>query len=218
MIRQSPSILGVVTALVAFLTAGLVLPIRAAGQESREPASGAIEGIKVHGHWVIEVRNPDGTLDTRREFDNALATDGAAYLAQLLGRALSAGFWRINLYDDASGDGPCLLDGQPARCSVREPDDAQTASHAFPTLAIEVSAQNELVLRGTLTAQRDAPINTVLTMLYRCTPDLAPDAPVTCQQALGTGQFSDFTSTILGSAVSVVTGQQILVTVTMSFS
>ncbi len=25
------------------------------------------EGIKVHGHWVIEVRDPDGTLVTRQE-------------------------------------------------------------------------------------------------------------------------------------------------------
>jgi hypothetical protein len=32
------------------------------------------EGIKVHGHWTIEVRNPDGTLATHREFENSLSS------------------------------------------------------------------------------------------------------------------------------------------------
>jgi hypothetical protein len=36
-----------------------------------ERATGPQEGIKVHGHWVIEVRNPDGKVATRREFENA---------------------------------------------------------------------------------------------------------------------------------------------------
>jgi hypothetical protein len=38
-----------------------------------KPQGGPQEGIKVHGHWVIEVRNPDGTLSTRREFENGLS-------------------------------------------------------------------------------------------------------------------------------------------------
>jgi hypothetical protein len=35
-------------------------------------APGMQEGVKVHGDWVIEVRNPDGKLAHRREFKNAL--------------------------------------------------------------------------------------------------------------------------------------------------
>ena len=30
------------------------------------------EGIKVHGHWTIDIRNPDGTLAQHHEFENAL--------------------------------------------------------------------------------------------------------------------------------------------------
>ena len=35
-------------------------------------AKGTQEGIKVHGHWTIEVRNPDGKVVTHTEFENAL--------------------------------------------------------------------------------------------------------------------------------------------------
>ena len=38
------------------------------------PDSADGEGIEVHGHWTIEVRNPDGSLDERYEFENALTT------------------------------------------------------------------------------------------------------------------------------------------------
>jgi len=33
------------------------------------------EGIQVHGHWTIEVRNPDGSVAERRQFQNALVGD-----------------------------------------------------------------------------------------------------------------------------------------------
>jgi hypothetical protein len=42
------------------------------------------EGIKVHGHWTIEVRDPDGRLVERRQFENALVPTGAGVLARAL--------------------------------------------------------------------------------------------------------------------------------------
>lgn len=39
-------------------------------------SSGRNEGIKVHGHWTIEVRDPDGRLAAHREFENSLAPSG----------------------------------------------------------------------------------------------------------------------------------------------
>jgi hypothetical protein len=35
---------------------------------------GQHEGITVHGHWTIEVKNPDGKVVTHREFENSLIT------------------------------------------------------------------------------------------------------------------------------------------------
>ena len=42
------------------------------------------EGIKVHGHWVIDVRNLDGKLVTHREFENALVV-GTGVSGSVLG-------------------------------------------------------------------------------------------------------------------------------------
>src|SRR5437016_12739869 len=55
------------------------------------------EGIKVHGHWTIDVRNPDGTLVTHREFENALLFIGQLALATLMGRQATTGLWFIML-------------------------------------------------------------------------------------------------------------------------
>jgi hypothetical protein len=51
--------------------------------ESSGKASG--EGINVHGHWTIEIRKPDGTLVSHREFENSLVVSaGSQVLSQLL--------------------------------------------------------------------------------------------------------------------------------------
>ena len=55
---------------------------------AEKEANGKKEGIQVHGHWVIEIRNRDGSVASRKEFDNSLATgagNGGALLATILG-------------------------------------------------------------------------------------------------------------------------------------
>lgn len=70
------------------------------------PADGTAEGIKLHGHWIIEVRDPDGTVVNRREFDNALTECGAAALRGLTARTmiLDVNPWSIVLIDGEFGD------------------------------------------------------------------------------------------------------------------
>lgn len=69
----------------------------ATAAESKHTAGGPHEGIQVHGHWVIEVRNPNGTLSARREFENAIQSNGIAYLASLLAGSSSSGGFAILL-------------------------------------------------------------------------------------------------------------------------
>src|SRR5271155_2256482 len=58
---------------------------------AKPPSKASQEGINVHGHWIIEVKNPDGKIANRVEFENALCTT----------QALSAGagggflFWNV---------------------------------------------------------------------------------------------------------------------------
>lgn len=56
----------------------------------RKPG-GNHEGITVHGHWVIEVKNPDGTVTARREFENSIQPAGMNFLAALIAANNSSG-------------------------------------------------------------------------------------------------------------------------------
>lgn len=82
---------------------------RQANAIGRRPSGGQHEGIKVHGHWMIEVRNRDGQLVLRTEFENSLHqnpySNGLPHLPQsFLSRAVTAGEWGITLGGSSS---PC---------------------------------------------------------------------------------------------------------------
>lgn len=172
------------------------------------------EGIKVHSHWLIEVRNPDGTLASRREFDNTLTSQGATVLASILARKDTVGDWVIRLIGTSSAAQPCLQGPTPDSCVVAESKIAPkfppgtSANLVVATTANLLSVQ----LTGSVTAQRDGNVGSVTTTLFLCDAF----APATC---LGTETLSvTFTQASVTPPQPVVTGQQIQVTVTISFS
>src|SRR5258708_28345998 len=65
--------------------------------EKEGTREGPSDGIKVHGHWTIDVKNPDGSLASHHDFENALTTQGADVLARLLGRVDTAVGWEVDL-------------------------------------------------------------------------------------------------------------------------
>jgi hypothetical protein len=78
-----------------------------------ETAKPGNDGIKIHGHWVLEVKNPDGKLVDRREFENSLVTyaagafpTGDQILAALLSGNATAGDPAIVFISNASAGGP----------------------------------------------------------------------------------------------------------------
>ena len=78
-------------------------------ESSQPPAKAGHEGLKVHGHWKIVVRNPDGSLAKEIEFENALVTPGGGdiALASLLAGYLSAGAWEILVVPQSGSTGLC---------------------------------------------------------------------------------------------------------------
>jgi len=92
---------------------------------AKPPSKGSQEGIKVHGHWTLEVKNPDGSLARRVEFENNLTTAtnfaGGTFGAQALVALLSGNAslapgsnsfngtpWLIELLSYSFGDAsPC---------------------------------------------------------------------------------------------------------------
>lgn len=78
-------------------------------QAAKAGSSGLNNGIHVHGHWTIVVRNPDGSVASRHEFENSLQFDGIDLLPALLGGYATPGSWGVMLgSDDANNTvGPC---------------------------------------------------------------------------------------------------------------
>jgi hypothetical protein len=107
-------------------TRALANPARRAGEDQEAeatPQKSGIEGVRIHGHWVIDVKNPDGKVTEHREFDNSLVTNNSALqdstgdqlLAGLLSGALSIGDPAIAFISTPTGMMPAQP-GPPAFC------------------------------------------------------------------------------------------------------
>lgn len=174
------------------------------GAPAAESSGGSQEGVQVHGHWVIEVRDSDGTLASRSEFDNSLQLAGEQTLSRVLSRESLVGEWTIRIYNNPFSLSPCEdATPDPAICEIKE--SATGSPNHFPTLTVTRIGE-QVVLSGTATAQKDGAINIVGTLLARCDPA----TPTSCVESI-------FTSATIGS-VPVTLGQGILVTLTLSFS
>ena len=85
--------------------------------------------------------------------------------------------------------------------------------HTFDNLVTSTIAGG-LRLRGNAVADNDGQISNVWTYLLHCPPSVAPSD---CDETTQNG-YSVFTSRILPSIVAVLAGQQVLVTVDLTFS
>jgi hypothetical protein len=210
----------------------LILGTNANAQEANnaKEAGGPHEGIKVHGHWTIEVRNPDGKLVTHREFENSLVTSGALAgpltLSTVLGRASTIGLWIVYLYFASAPDGPCLLGpNTPSPCIAVESADLITGSAYFHTLTLNAPFNQadpnfgKLTLNGSITVQNAGQISHVETFVGGCAPTVAP---ASCVQEAGNqayNQLGENGFTLATPApIPVTVGQNVQVTVVFSFS
>jgi hypothetical protein len=186
-------------------------PSQVASDEKASPG-GPQEGIKVHGHWSIVIKNPDGSVASRHEFENSLAPpDGAGYLTRVMSRTATLGFYELSLVHSNAGVSPC---GSVA-CTVSEPGGDLTATSTNLTVT---GAQNPYatVLQGSFQAPSAGDIGNVRSFLTLCQPSVSPTA---CP---GSGAFlfvaTAFTSYQLPTPITVLAKQIVQVTVTYSFS
>jgi len=151
------------------------------------------DGIKVHGRWTIEVRNPNGSVAGRYEFNNALIFSGGQILARLLQGNSPRGLWMVHFGTGTTT--PC----PPASCRLQEPGIPFDSDGAL-SVAIVGNLDNEVRLTGSLTAAQNGVIDMVHVSQY-----LNPNITLFSQKALTT-------------PIQVVAGQSIAVTVVYSFS
>lgn len=197
------------------IAATITIAIPSSSALAQDGQQRRIGGITVHGHWIIEVRDPNGALAKRREFENALlqgTANGDAALAGFLAGSQSVGRWAIVI------PGACVSPGaaaSPANCFITEPafSTVSLGDTYFPNATIGLSAdQRKLVLTGHATAQRSAAIAAVQTVIEHCSSNVSPTA---CANATG---INPFTQAFLSTPMNVVAGQVVQVTVTFSFS
>jgi hypothetical protein len=153
------------------------------------------DGIKVHGHWTIELRDPDGRIAAHHEFENALVNQGARVLATLLQGNSPRGLWIVQA-GTAAGGGPCAPGS--GICLLAEPGVPFNSAGA---ISVTLQANSEaLKLSGTVTAGQDGDIGVVTT-----------------NQIAGNQSFV-FSQKTLTPPIHVVAGQTVVVSVVISFS
>lgn len=204
-------------------TAAQTSPSQNAEQKETASKGGRDEGIKVHGHWTIEVRNPDGEVVTHREFENGLvlgAQGGNVFLAQILGRQNTVGAWEVLLYgsfgyiyiDELSSPLAISCVGGPVEsCSTNLAVSAASGTVTLAGSAVVPSAYGIEVV-------------SVYTSVYICNATSTPQACPTSSPPPGVVPADGFTSRNLDGVngdpapVPVSPGQTVAVTVTFSFS
>ena len=168
-------------------------------EASEEKPIRAKGDIQVHGHWVIEVRDPDGTLVTRREFENSYI--GGNMLANFTARRASVGLWAIT------------LEGNAETYAITEPSETRNVpAGTVQSRNLAVSAPSGFALSGSFTAPVADTISFVFSWQALCSADVAPATPCT------NGTYSAFTQTGPPPTTSFAQGQIVQVTVTITFS
>jgi hypothetical protein len=204
---------GISAAAVAFALVIAAAPTCAA--QTVEAASASTGGIKVHGHWTIEVRDPDGTVVSRDEIQNAFNTaSGGQFLAQMLAGTITSGAWVV-----AVGSTPECHPGSSSflACTIAEPSasglsfDSHNLTATVPTTGANAG---KLVLRGSVRAPTAMTLHSLQSMLWSCPQGTAPAACVT-------GAFASltlFSGKALAMNRPVVADQVIDATVVISFT
>ena len=195
--------------------------------EENSHRGGQHEGIKVHGHWTIEVRNRDGSLANRREFENSLAPVDAGGLAVILSRQFSVGGWWVAFVDHASPTADlckaAFSNGAGGQCLIAE--NTPTLGYA-DSLNLTVSASGQtattiapiiLNLSGSVNVPTAGTIDYVASFFQTCPATVAPSACLTSGSPNSLNNVV-FTTAGLGAPVSVAAGQTVAVTVVITFS
>jgi hypothetical protein len=144
--------------------------LEAAASAAPERAGGPSEGIQVHGHWTIEVRNPDGTLAGRTEFENALSPAGEGTLMQAMSRNATPGLYLVEL---SGSPQPC---GAVPCASVEAAYSGVLPASWFKTLTVSCCTAVGYKLSGTATASQNGTITLVSTFLTTCDSAIPPGA------------------------------------------
>ena len=201
--------------------------------------SGMNQGLKVHGHWEITVKNPDGSVAQHREFENSLSAGASTYLIGLLAGYFVSGNYMIVL--GGATNAPCS--GTYQFCGIYSSLNTVPATTycaasygcvpgLTSTYNLSYNVASTMVLSGSVTATQAGAVGSVYTLYGGCastspvgtTPPLpsivTATSPSACdtRTGIGSGWDGPLTSTTLSPSIPFTSGQLVQVVVTISFS
>jgi hypothetical protein len=208
-------------------------PEKPAAHGEAQP-KGNHEGITVHGHWIIEIRNPDGKVVTHREFENNLEQpSGGVILANIVSGTSVPGEFSVLLpVTCVSGITFCVISstGGAVVGAVTIPSDVQSAfgvgvegvfctgtgtNPAACPQTLSVSALGgSVILTGSVVAVTAGSVGGVTTSQARCT-----NTNITLTACLqGNGSVQPLTGTLISPAIAYGANQTVAVTVMITFA
>jgi hypothetical protein len=176
-------------ALAPGLSPQAAKPVPAEEEETAKPKKPG-EGLKVHGHWKIVIKNPDGTVDSTTEFENSLVTPGSGDI--LLGLLLSqqgvSGPWQIEVYGNLCGTAsalsgcaivPASVLTNPAFCASYNCSPNLTVTYFDSGTIPGLPSGAGFQLSGSFTAAAAGPLTTVATATDFCEAAVSNNDPFT---------------------------------------
>lgn len=192
----------------------------AAPEKQKQSPKGQEEGVNVHGHWTIEIRNPDGSLAGRHEFENYLAPVGKKLLTAILTRTGTMMQWDVRLIATGPSCSPVLTN--ISYCALEEPIPGKSDDGtSFYNLKVSIpSSGDRLSLSGSAQISGTGQIYQVSTGVWYCTPDHAlGSCPPLLTVVPGTPPPAGGDFTIANPPpINVQPGQTLLITVSFTFS
>jgi hypothetical protein len=193
-----------VVAATALLAAGAL----GAFTHSDSSAAPAGDAIAVKGDWKVTVKSANGRVLRVHRFHNEF--NGALNIAGILAHTNSTGRYWMTL-SDLGGTPPCGAGAGAESCLIFEPDDPNGGVAGwFGNLAVSQSS-GQLIITGEIEATRSGEFDHVRMLLSRCGATVAPSS---CMP----GAYGNFSTRTLASPITLIAGQQAIVTVTYTFS
>ena len=204
-----------------------------------EDAGGGIhQGVHFHGHWVIDVKNSDGTVAEHRDFENSIVDSGPGFLVGLMSGYLVPGDYMI-VMEASSGASPCLatsnfcgivrsLSTYPGveYCSYYLCATGLTVTPSFGSGGL--GGPSSLVLAGSITANQAGSIGVVYSLMSSCAntgyttttnpTGVETGSPASCVTQTSPEPWYGILSSATIMPVNVVKNQIIQVSVTITFS
>lgn len=124
-------------------------------QQAYEPSEPQ-EGMSIHGHWTVTVRNPDGTIASHHEFENSVTN---------LGKGIVLGFLTGSTYPMQGSVPSWELKVGENLCAHHTPPVRKNAGDCLIPVKAELVVGGKVEMKGTVAIEYAGQIKSVATQI-----------------------------------------------------